>query len=93
MREQRLYQTDYLLRDYGFMPSEVVYDENGNLPLENDPKTSWALAHPEHFPMEVRTASREQLDVVKVLLNQQTAWNHGDLDAFVQDCLAKQKAR
>jgi ketosteroid isomerase-like protein len=30
------------------------------------------------------TASREQLDVVKVLLNQQTAWNHGDIDAFVQ---------
>jgi ketosteroid isomerase-like protein len=30
------------------------------------------------------TASREQLDVVKVLLNQQTAWNHGDLDAFVE---------
>jgi ketosteroid isomerase-like protein len=29
------------------------------------------------------TASREQLDVVKVLLNQQTAWNHGDLEAFV----------
>jgi ketosteroid isomerase-like protein len=29
------------------------------------------------------TASREQLDAVKVLLNQQTAWNHGNLDAFV----------
>lgn len=30
------------------------------------------------------TASREQLDVVKVLLNQQAAWNHGDIEAFVQ---------
>jgi len=30
------------------------------------------------------TASREQLDVVKVLLTQQAAWNHGDIDAFVQ---------
>jgi predicted DNA-binding helix-hairpin-helix protein len=61
VREQRLYQVDYLLRDYGFAPREVVYDADGNLPLANDPKTAWALAHPEHFPMEVRTASREQL--------------------------------
>ncbi|MBA2685943.1 MAG: hypothetical protein H0U66_15780 [Gemmatimonadaceae bacterium] len=61
VREQRLYQTDYLLRDYGFAPNEVVYDADGNLPLANDPKTSWALAHPEHFPMEIRTASRGQL--------------------------------
>ena len=61
VREQRLYQTDYLLRDYGFAPNEVVYDESGNLPLENDPKTAWALAHPENFPLEVRTASRGQL--------------------------------
>lgn len=30
------------------------------------------------------TASREQLDVVKVLLNQQDAWNHGDIEAFAQ---------
>lgn len=61
VREQRLYQTDYLLRDYGYAPSEIVYDESGNLPLANDPKTAWALAHPEHFPMEVRTASRGAL--------------------------------
>jgi predicted DNA-binding helix-hairpin-helix protein len=61
LRENRLYQTDYLLRDYGFAPNEVVYDDDGNLPLANDPKTSWALAHPEQFPMEVRTASRGQL--------------------------------
>jgi predicted DNA-binding helix-hairpin-helix protein len=61
VREQRLYQTDYLLREYGFLPGEVVYDADGNLPLANDPKTAWALAHPEHFPIELRTASREQL--------------------------------
>ena len=61
LREHRLYQVDYLLRDYGFAPREVVYDAHGNLPLANDPKTAWALAHPEHFPVEVRTAAREQL--------------------------------
>jgi ketosteroid isomerase-like protein len=30
------------------------------------------------------TASREQLDVVKVLLAQQDAWNRGDIGAFAQ---------
>ena len=60
LREHRLYQADYLLRDYGFAPDEVVYDADGNLPLANDPKTAWALAHPEHFPVEVTTASRER---------------------------------
>ncbi len=57
----RLYQADYLLRQYGFARDEVVYDGGGNLPLAHDPKTAWALAHPEHFPLEVKTAPYEQL--------------------------------
>ena len=61
MREHRLYQADWLLRSYGFAAGEVVYDGAGNLPLTVDPKTAWALAHPECFPVEVRTASREAL--------------------------------
>jgi predicted DNA-binding helix-hairpin-helix protein len=61
VREQRLYQADYLLRSYGFGAEEVVFDRDGNLPLAHDPKTAWALAHPERFPLELRTASREQL--------------------------------
>lgn len=61
LRENRLYQADYLLRQYGFGADEVVYDETGNLPLGNDPKTTWALAHPERFPVEVKTASYEEL--------------------------------
>ena len=61
LREVRLYQTDYLLRQYGFARDEVVYDRGGNLPLANDPKTTWALAHPERFPVEVRTAAYEEL--------------------------------
>ncbi|MHB1329784.1 MAG: radical SAM protein, partial [Gemmatimonadales bacterium] len=51
LREQRLYQVDHLIRDYGFTPSEIVYDEGGNIPLARDPKVSWALASPEAFPM------------------------------------------
>ena len=34
---------------------------DGNLSLDHDPKTAWALAHPEHFPLEVMRAPRELL--------------------------------
>ena len=61
VREHRLYQADYLLRRYGFAADEVVFDDQGNLPLGLDPKVAWALAHPERFPIDVRTASREEL--------------------------------
>ena len=61
MREHRLYQADWLVRDYGFAPNEVVYQDDGNLPLTIDPKAAWALAHPELFPVELRTASFEEL--------------------------------
>jgi predicted DNA-binding helix-hairpin-helix protein len=61
LREHRLYQADYLLREYGFSAEEVVYGPNGNLPLGLDPKSAWALANPERFPIEVATASYEEL--------------------------------
>ncbi len=60
-REARLYQADFLLRRYGFTPSELPYDGEGNLPQDMDPKLGWALAHPERFPVEVETASFEEL--------------------------------
>jgi predicted DNA-binding helix-hairpin-helix protein len=61
LREHRLYQADYLLREYGFGRDEVVYGSDGNLPLERDPKSTWAIAHPERFPVEVRSAPYEDL--------------------------------
>jgi predicted DNA-binding helix-hairpin-helix protein len=61
LREHRLYQAAYLLSGYGFTPEEVVYGDTGNLPLSHDPKTGWALNHPEWFPVEVTTASYEEL--------------------------------
>jgi len=61
LREHRLYQAAYLMRDYGFTPEDVVYSAEGNLPLARDPKTSWALQHPESFPVEINTASLEEL--------------------------------
>jgi predicted DNA-binding helix-hairpin-helix protein len=61
LREHRLYQTDYLLHDYGFDADEVVFGPDGNLPLNLDPKAAWALAHPERFPVEVTRAGVEAL--------------------------------
>lgn len=61
LREHRLYQADHLVRGYGFGSDEVVYDEAGNLPLAYDPKLAWALAHPDRFPVEVRTAAYDEL--------------------------------
>ena len=60
-RELRLYQAEHLLRDYGFRFDELAFGEDGNLSLDHDPKTAWALAHPEHFPLEVMKAPRELL--------------------------------
>jgi predicted DNA-binding helix-hairpin-helix protein len=61
LREHRLYQADWLLREYGFEPNEVVYGRDGNLPLAIDPKTAWALEHADRFPVEIRNAGYEQL--------------------------------
>lgn len=60
-REHRLYQADFLLRQYGFTLGEVVFGEGENLPAEVDPKMAWAQHHPERFPIEVNTARREEL--------------------------------
>jgi predicted DNA-binding helix-hairpin-helix protein len=61
LREHRLYQAAHLLSGYGFKPDEVIYAPTGNLPLALDPKVAWALNHPEWFPVEIYTASLEQL--------------------------------
>lgn len=60
-RESRLYQASMLLRDYDFEAEELVFDDNGNLPLDKDPKLLWALSHPEKFPLEINKASLEEL--------------------------------
>jgi predicted DNA-binding helix-hairpin-helix protein len=61
LREHRLYQADHLIREYGFAPDEVVFDAGGNLPLTHDPKTAWALANPDRFPVEITTATLGEL--------------------------------
>jgi len=61
VREHRLYQMDFLLRRYGFSIEEIPFDEQGQLNPSCDPKTLWAKRHPERFPIEVNTASLEEL--------------------------------
>lgn len=60
-REFRLYQAEHLLRQYGFNFEELPFDADGNLPLDYDPKTAWALRHVEQFPLEVGRAPYELL--------------------------------
>ena len=61
LREHRLYQADFLLRQYGFDAKELPFDQAGNLSLERNPKESWAAAHPEFFPLEINRASQSAL--------------------------------
>ncbi|MEO7865220.1 MAG: putative DNA modification/repair radical SAM protein [Sphingomicrobium sp.] len=63
MREHRLYQSDWLMRFYGFKPTEVVAaaGDDGMLPLDIDPKLAWALKFRECFPVDVNRAPKEQL--------------------------------
>ena len=56
LREHRLYQADWLLRFYGFSAEEILSYDLPNLDETFDPKTAWALRHPEFFPVEINRA-------------------------------------
>lgn len=57
IRENRLYQTDWLLRFYGFSLHELLNNKQQHLDLEIDPKLAWALRNLQYFPVDVNTAS------------------------------------
>jgi predicted DNA-binding helix-hairpin-helix protein len=59
VRENRLYQADWLLRFYHFDVDEIT--EKENLDLEIDPKLAWALRHPEAFPVDINNDDYERL--------------------------------
>ena len=61
VRENRLYQADWLMRFYEFKVDEIVDDAFPNLDLEIDPKLAWALRHPEHFPVDINKADYTQI--------------------------------
>lgn len=60
-RQQRLYQSDWLLSQYGFGFEELPFKTDGGLPLGIDPKVAWALGQPARFPVEVNRAEMEDL--------------------------------
>lgn len=57
----RLYQADTLIRKYRFRPDEIIFDENGNLDREKDPKEKWAEKNSDFFPVEVNKSDFELL--------------------------------
>jgi putative DNA modification/repair radical SAM protein len=64
MREHRLYQSDWLMRFYGYAPKEVAAATDavtGMLPLDIDPKLAWALKFRETFPVDINRSPRELL--------------------------------
>lgn len=56
LREHRLYQADWLLRFYGFEAKELLSEQRPNFNVLLDPKSDWALAHLEQFPVEINRA-------------------------------------
>jgi predicted DNA-binding helix-hairpin-helix protein len=61
LREHRLYQASFLLRDYGFDLEEMPFVKNGNLPLATDPKLAWAQQNLQERPLEINNAERREL--------------------------------
>jgi len=61
MREHRLYQASFLLRDYQWDVEDLNFMQSGNLDLSVDPKRAWADAHLRQTPIDVMKASREEL--------------------------------
>ncbi len=61
LRENRLYQTDWLMRFYDFDIKEILDDKHPNLDLEIDPKLSWALRNPHLFPVDINTADYKMI--------------------------------
>jgi putative DNA modification/repair radical SAM protein len=61
VRENRLYQADWLMRFYQYRVDEIVDDSYPDLDLEIDPKLAWALRHPEAFPVDINKAPYEMI--------------------------------
>ena len=61
LREHRLYQASFLLRDYGFDLEDMPFTDNGFLPLHSDPKLAWAQLNLKDQPIEINLAERRDL--------------------------------
>jgi len=61
IRENRLYQTDWLMRFYGFHVNELLNDANPHLDVDIDPKLSWALRNLQFFPIDINLAAYKMI--------------------------------
>jgi predicted DNA-binding helix-hairpin-helix protein len=61
LREHRLYQASFLLRDYGFDLEDMPFLQSGNLPLPTDPKLAWAEMNLSQKPVEINRADKREL--------------------------------
>jgi predicted DNA-binding helix-hairpin-helix protein len=61
IREHRLYEASFLLRDYGFDMEELPFDPTGHLPLDVDPKYAWARQNLLEHPVEINKADKNLL--------------------------------
>ncbi len=61
IREHRLYQASFLLRDYGFDLEEMPFEQDGMLPVQNDPKLAWAQKNLSQNPIEINRAEYQTL--------------------------------
>jgi len=61
LREHRLYQASFLLRDYGWKVEDLPFLGDGNMTLETDPKRAWAERYLREAPIDIMRASRQQL--------------------------------
>ncbi len=88
LRENRLYQTDWLMRFYGFEVNEILNETHTHLDLDIDPKLSWALRNMQHFPVDINKASKHMLarvpglgmrsvhKIIKARQHRQLNWEH-----------------
>ena len=61
LRENRLYQTDWLMRFYGFQMQEILNEDHPFLDQQIDPKLQWALRNLDQFPVDINKASKHQI--------------------------------
>jgi putative DNA modification/repair radical SAM protein len=87
LRENRMYQADWLLRFYQFSVDEILDEKNPNLELDIDPKLSYALRNPEKFPVDINRADYEMIlrvpgigvkSAKKIVSSRIHQWLHSD---------------
>ncbi|GEC73478.1 putative DNA modification/repair radical SAM protein [Flavobacterium flevense] len=61
IRENRLYQADWLMRFYCFKANEILEKDNPFLDLDVDPKMGWALRNITQFPVIIQNAPLEMI--------------------------------